>query len=364
MADPFLTAAGPAPARGAEGRWRQVALLAASAAIEGSPRAGSGLAAVLLALDHPEAAAAVAARVPDDPWSRWWTTLAAGQTEGAGGLGSAIAAARAGADPGPDGREVARRLADLEAEVTALGGRPADDARFGVLGHRARPERRVLLVGRSSAAYLVEPAWDGARLVRLAPSDGPAGGNRAHLTLPEVIAGMRRGDAGAGREVPGDAPAALEPEAMLNALREDPQVRDRRLIALAQEVRDERARLVDERHELEQERAMLRAEAARRRRPRPAPAPTPRIAAVPGTVPLPRTATEAAEILGVAADASGAEIDRAYRDLVTRCHPDRVAGLHPVIRGQAEGLTVAVNAARDLMLGRVPRRPARRSAAG
>lgn len=366
MSDPFLTAAGPSPARGAEGRWRQVALLAASSAIEGSARAGSGLAAALLALDHPEAAALVAARAEDDPWARWWATLAAGQAEGAGGLGSALAAARAGVAEAysPDAREVARRLADLEAEVTALGGMACEEARFGVLGHRARPERRVLLVGRSSAAYLVEPGWEGARLVRLAPSDGPSAGNRAHLTLLEVIAAMRRGDAGAGRDVPGDAPAPLDPEAMLSALREDPRVRDRRLIALAEEVREERERLVDERHALEQERATLRAEAARRRRPRAAPAPGPRIAAVPGAVPVPRSADEAAEVLGVTADASSAEVDRAYRELITRCHPDRVAGLHPVIRGQAEGLTVAVNAARDLMLGRAPRRARSRSAAG
>jgi hypothetical protein len=54
-------------------------------------------------------------------------------------------------------------------------------------------------------------------------------------------------------------------------------------------------------------------------------------------------------------------VERAYREQVTRCHPDRVAGLHPTIRGQAEGLTVALNAARDLLLGRVPVRRAQRA---
>lgn len=54
-------------------------------------------------------------------------------------------------------------------------------------------------------------------------------------------------------------------------------------------------------------------------------------------------------------------MERAYREQVTRCHPDRVAGLHPTIRGQAEGLTVALNAARDLMLGRAPVRRAQRA---
>jgi curved DNA-binding protein CbpA len=78
-------------------------------------------------------------------------------------------------------------------------------------------------------------------------------------------------------------------------------------------------------------------------------------------VAVPRTAAEAADLLGVAAGAPAAEVERAYRDQVTRCHPDRVAGLHPTIRGQAEGLTVALNAARDLLLGRVPRRKAQRA---
>ena len=37
MVDPFIAAAGPAPARGTESRWRQVALLAASSAIGDAP---------------------------------------------------------------------------------------------------------------------------------------------------------------------------------------------------------------------------------------------------------------------------------------------------------------------------------------
>jgi curved DNA-binding protein CbpA len=76
---------------------------------------------------------------------------------------------------------------------------------------------------------------------------------------------------------------------------------------------------------------------------------------------LPRSPDEAAALLGLEAGAPAAEVDRAYRDQVSRCHPDRVAGLHPAIRGQAEGLTVALNAARDLLLGRVPRRRAQRA---
>jgi hypothetical protein len=196
----------------------------------------------------------------------------------------------------------------------------------------------------------VDPGWDAVRVVRLAPSEGPSAGNRAHLTLDEVIAAVRRGESGPGWHVPADEPPSLDPQAMLGALREDPNVRDRRLVRLAQEVAEERERLVEERAALAEERAILAAQAARQPRPRPvdtAPA---------DPVAVPRTAAEAAGLLGVAAGASAAEVERAYREQVTRCHPDRVAGLHPSIRGRAEGLTVALNAARDLLLGRVPRR--------
>lgn len=354
MIDPFIAAAGPAPARSTESRWRQVALLSASSALGDDRRAATALAATLLSLDHPAAAAAALERGhPADPWTRWWRVLAAGQLAGAGGLRTALASARELPADGPDAREVARRLQDLEDELDELeGGRT--DARFAVLGHRARPTRRVLLGGRSSAAFLVDPGWDGVRLVRLAPSEGPSGGNRAHLCIGEVVDAVRRGDAGPGWDVPPDEPAEIDPEAMLGALREDPAARDRRLVRLAQEVAEERERLVEERAALAEERAILAAQRASRPRPRP-------VAAAPADpVSLPRSAAEAAELLGLRADAPAAEVERAYRDQVTRCHPDRVAGMHPTIQGQAERLTVALNAARDLMLGRtVRRRPQR-----
>jgi hypothetical protein len=357
--DPFITAAGPAPARGTEGRWRQVALLSASAAVGDSPRAAAGLAATLLALDHPAAAAVALERAEDgDPWARWWGVIAAGQAGDAAALDAALAAAREARAEGPDGREVARRLEDLADELAALAGDPEADARFTILGHRARPRRRVLLAGRSSAAFVIEPGWESVRLVRLGPSEGPALGNRAHMSLLEVIAAIRRGEAGPGWDVPGDEPADLDPEAMLVALREDPAARDRRLVRLAQEVAEERERLIEERAALADERASLAAERSRRRRVRPVPPPPIQGA---GAVPLPRSADEAAALLGLEADATPDEVDRAYRDQVSRCHPDRVAGLHPAIRGQAEGLTVALNAARDLLLGRVPRRRAQRA---
>jgi len=356
VTDPFIVAAGPTPARHADARWRQVALLSASSALGDDGRAATGLAAALLALDHPDAARQALARADAaDPWARWWGVLAAGQAAGADGLRAALDSARAVPAAGPDAREVARRLDDLDAELTALAGGAADGARFAVLGHRARPERRMLIGGRSSAAFLVDPGWDAVRVVRLAPSEGPSAGNRAHLTRDEIIAAVRRGESGPGRHVPADEPPALDPQAMLGALREDPSVRDRRLVHLAQEVAEERERLVEERAALAEERAILAAQAARRPRPRP-------VGAAPADpVAVPRTPAEAADLLGVAAGAAPAEVERAYRERVTRCHPDRVAGLHPTIRGQAEGLTVALNAARDLLLGRVARRGAQRA---
>jgi hypothetical protein len=358
--DPFLTAAGPAPARGVESRWRQVALLSASSALGDAPRAATALAATLLALDHPAAAAVALERAdPGDAWARWWRVLAAGQSAGAEGLAGALASARALPAEGPDGREVARRLDDLDEELRALSGEEGTRARFSVLGHRARPERRMLIGGRSSAAFLIDPGWDSVTLVRLAPSEGPSLGNRAHLAMPEVIAAVRRGESGPGWIVAGDDPADLEPEAMLEALREDPAARDRRLVALAREVAEERERLVEERAALAEERAMMAAERARRPRSRPAPPPPP--AALGASVAPPRTSREAAALLGLPDDAPPAEVERAWRDQVIRCHPDRVAGLHPAIQGQAEGLTVALNAARDLMLGREPRRRPQRA---
>src|SRR5262249_3584843 len=149
VSDAFLEAAGPAPARGDEARWRQVALLGVSASAFGEDRARSGLAAALLALDCPAEAARAAAAAPDDPWPRWWAVLAAGQSEGATGLDAAVAEALRTTPQGPDGREVSRRLADLEVELAALAGDAEAPARFALLGHRARPERRVLAVGRS-----------------------------------------------------------------------------------------------------------------------------------------------------------------------------------------------------------------------
>jgi DnaJ-domain-containing protein 1 len=196
--------------------------------------------------------------------------------------------------------------------------------------------------------------------VRLAPTEGPSLGNRAHLTLAEVIDAVRRGESGPGMTVPGDEPIDLDPESMLSALREDPADRDRRLVRLAREVAEERERLVDERAALAEERARMAAERARRPRQRPRPAPPPRAAPV-SAVAVPRTADEALALLGLDAGAPPAEVERAYRDQITRCHPDRVAGLHPAITGQAEGLTVALNAARDLLLGRVVRRTAQRA---
>ncbi len=60
---------------------------------------------------------------------------------------------------------------------------------------------------------------------------------RAQWSFAEVIEAVRRGDSGPGRSVPADGPGSLEPGPMLDALREDPATRDRRLLRLATEVR-------------------------------------------------------------------------------------------------------------------------------
>ena len=351
MSDPFFMAAGQTPARGGTARWRQVALLSASGALGDGREAMVGLAAVLLGLDHPHAALAALEKAdPADPWARWWGVLAEGQAAGEAALTDGRLRTAGEGLSGPDGRDVQRRLADLALELAALRGEArGEDARFGVLGHRARPERRMLLGGRSSAVYLVDPGWDAVRLVRLGPPDGTSVGNRAHLAPAEMIGAVRRGESGPGWTVPDDEPPALNPNDMLAALREDTGVRDRRLMELAREVAEEREALREERVQLAELRETLDFElgAARRAKARP---PSPLGPPVGSTVPLPRTAREALTLLGLGSGAPPREVERAWRDQVVRCHPDRVVDLHPSIRGQAESLTVALNAARDLLL--------------
>src|SRR5262245_11704149 len=364
MTDPFLTLAGPAPARAEADRWRQVALLSVAAAVEGDERARVELAAALVALDCPAEAEALLARArDDDPWARWWGVLAAGQLGDLDRLDAALHDARAAVAPtSPDGREVARRLADLDGELAELAGAEPNGARFALLGHRARPERRVLAVGRSSAAFLLDPSWERLRVVRLAPSDGPSAGNAAHQQLGALIEAVRRGESGPGRPVPADVARTLEPSPMLEALREEPGRRDERLLRLAAEVREERERLADERISLERERAALSGERARLRRARPAARPAP----APVAVAIPTTPKEAAEVLGVERGAPPDEVERSWRELIARCHPDRVEGLHPEIRRRAADLTLAANAARDLLTtnGARPRARRRGTASG
>ena len=68
--------------------------------------------------------------------------------------------------------------------------------------------------------------------------------------------------------------------------------------------------------------------------------------APPPPAPAP-AADEAYAVLGVAADASDAEIDRSYRQLMGRFHPDRVVGETDEVRRAAEARARAVNAAYD-----------------
>jgi len=292
----------------------------------------------------------------EDPWGRWWSVMALGQTGDLDALRPAIHAARAAVRPkGPDGRDVARMLADLDAELAELAGGDESDgtARFSILGHRARPTRRALIGGRSSAVFLVDPSWESLSVVRLCPSDGRSGRNAAHLPLDEVIECVRRGDPGAGRRVPDDRSAQADPRQMLDALHDDPATRDGQLLKLAEEVRAERARLTAERARLAEEWSTVDAEKLRVRRARErleAPA------AAPAEVAVPSTAADAASLLGVRRDAAVSTVQRRWRELVASCHPDRVEGLHPLIVQRARELSVALNAARELLGAGRPRR--------
>lgn len=51
--------------------------------------------------------------------------------------------------------------------------------------------------------------------------------------------------------------------------------------------------------------------------------------------------------LGVAEDASDAEIDRAYRKLMGQYHPDRLEGAAPELRQQAQDRASRINRAYD-----------------
>lgn len=349
MIDALISAAGPAPARTDDACWRQVALLALAASLADADDDGGrhDLVAALCALDLPHAALA-AVRTPATPWQRWWSVLAAGQVSPAG-LAERVEDAARVPDRGADGRDVRRRLADLSDELAALAGEAVDDARFGLVGSAAGPPRRAFLVGRSSATFVVDPSWEGLRLVRLGPGEGPRGGNRAHHTLAEIIELVRRGDQGAQRDVPADDPRTLDPARMIAGLQTGSGVRERQLLDLAEDVRAERAELSAQRTKLEAQRAKLRhaldeVTALRAREQ--------------AGVDVPTTRAEAAALLDVHHTAGEAEVERAYKQQITRCHPDRVAGLHPDLRAKAEALTVAVNAARDVMGGLAS--PARR----
>lgn len=346
MSDAFTRSAGSTPPRGDSARWRQVALLAVAASL-GDRAARPALAAALQSLDHPvEAGRALAAAPDDDPWTRWWAVLAVGQGEGAEGLDEALAAARAVTPEGPDGREVARRLDDLADEIAALRGQ-GEDARFALLGHRATP-RRVMLAGRSSAAFIVDPSWDSLALVRLAPSDGPSMSNSAHHSLDEVIALVRQGQSGQGRRVPDDLPSAADPDVMLELLRADSGSRDRALASLAEEVREERARLAERQEALDDEWGEIQAEKARLRTLAQGLLEKQQSS---GMAP-PTSAAQAADLLGLGPRPSPDEVERAFRRQVVRCHPDRVAELHPDLQARAADMTVALNTAREILLGK------------
>jgi len=71
--------------------------------------------------------------------------------------------------------------------------------------------------------------------------------------------------------------------------------------------------------------------------------------ALPGGSAEPAAPEDPYETLGVPADATQAQIDKAYRQLMAKYHPDRVANASDDIRETAEQRTRAVNAAYDLI---------------
>ena len=52
-------------------------------------------------------------------------------------------------------------------------------------------------------------------------------------------------------------------------------------------------------------------------------------------------------VFGLTADASDAEVEQAYRRLISQYHPDRLAGAAPELRQQAEAKARELNAAYD-----------------
>lgn len=52
-------------------------------------------------------------------------------------------------------------------------------------------------------------------------------------------------------------------------------------------------------------------------------------------------------VFGLTEDASDAEIDQAYRRLISQYHPDKMAGVAPELRRQAEKKAGEINAAYD-----------------
>ena len=52
-------------------------------------------------------------------------------------------------------------------------------------------------------------------------------------------------------------------------------------------------------------------------------------------------------VLGLGSDATDAEVDQAYRRLMSQYHPDKVAGAAPELRAQAEKKAREINTAYD-----------------
>lgn len=68
--------------------------------------------------------------------------------------------------------------------------------------------------------------------------------------------------------------------------------------------------------------------------------------------PVPPPGDDPFAVLGVASSASEAEVDRAYRQLMGRFHPDRVGGAADDVRAVAEVRAREINAAYDRIRAR------------
>lgn len=99
-----------------------------------------------------------------------------------------------------------------------------------------------------------------------------------------------------------------------------------------------------------------RPRAAPRPRPQPPPPPPPQPGPPPPPAepPRPEPVPAAHEVLGVALDAAREEVERAFRELAKRYHPDKFAGLDEAFQALAHEKFKRISAARDELVSQLP----------